>query len=355
MEKKILPKQILDHYTKQLPFVLYALPESEHVVAVLQKDDQLHTIEEFTVSSFVLAPFTFEHRAICIPEAESTLLKLPFSETTEPFKRVNIDDATDEKEAYIELVKKALSEIRRKNAEKIVVSRKVEIALKHLEVEELFARLFTAKDQSFRYLWYHPTTGIWCGATPEVLVTTREDSFVTMALAGTQPYSKNLPVYWGDKEITEQQFVTDAITNNLQKVTSVMKLSKTYTHIAGNVAHLRTDITGMLKTGRTTLQSLIQALHPTPAICGTPTKAAKRFIGEQEEYDRAYYTGFLGPICDDNKCSNLFVNLRCMKIENKIATIFVGGGITIDSDPSDEWEETRNKMQTMLQVLQPML
>ena len=76
---------------------------------------------------------------------------------------------------------------------------------------------------------------------------------------------------------------------------------------------------------------------------------------ENEGYDREYYTGFLGPIMENGASASLLVNLRCMKIVGNTARLFVGGGITLDSQPNEEWLETQNKMQTMLQVLKPML
>ncbi len=157
------------------------------------------------------------------------------------------------------------------------------------------------------------------------------------------------------KELDEQQLVTDAITNSLQRVTSVLKVSNPHTHRAGSLLHLRTDITGIVKNGKATLTTIAAALHPTPAICGTPKKYAKEFIDENEQYDREFYTGFLGPINENGASATLMVNLRCMKITDNVARIFVGGGITLGSKPEDEWQETQNKMQIMLQVLRPML
>jgi isochorismate synthase len=103
------------------------------------------------------------------------------------------------------------------------------------------------------------------------------------------------------------------------------------------------------------LTTIASALHPTPAVCGYPQKYAKEYILKNEAYSREFYTGFLGPVSATDKSATLMVNLRCMKIEANTARLFVGGGITIVSDPEAEWQETQNKMQTMLQVLKPML
>ena len=176
-----------------------------------------------------------------------------------------------------------------------------------------------------------------------------------MALAGTQIIKKDTIPYWNIKELNEQKIVVDAITNNLKKVTSVLRISETYNYKAASLVHLRTDITGTLKEEKKTLSMIASVLHPTPAVCGTPQDYAKSYILDNEDYNREFYTGFLGPIYQKDSCSKLFVNLRCMKIDANIATLFVGGGITIDSEPESEWEETQHKLQTMLQVIYPML
>jgi len=95
-------------------------------------------------------------------------------------------------------------------------------------------------------------------------------------------------------------------------------------------------------------------LHPTPAVCGLPKNEAKSFILENENYDRKYYTGFLGELNSDVNginTSSLYVNLRCMEIAKDEAIIYVGGGITKDSIPEKEWEETVRKTATMKKVL----
>ena len=195
-----------------------------------------------------------------------------------------------------------------------------------------------------------------------------------MALAGTQQFNGNTEVEWGEKEKQEQQFVTDSILENLEKAgvsQGGMETSEAYTAKAGNLLHLRTDISGRFSASGVNLEKLLYALHPTPAVCGLPKEKAKNFILSEENYDREFYTGFLGELnlqSSRSRSSNrrnvenlayrtvkketaLFVNLRCMKLSGGTAEIFIGGGITKDSNPEAEWEETVNKSQTMKKVL----
>ncbi|RFN57932.1 isochorismate synthase [Marixanthomonas ophiurae] len=355
MNLKILLQKITEHYKNQKPFVLYSHPESDTVEVLLQKDSKKYTSEAFDKQGIVMAPFIYETKAVCIPLQESEHISCEFSKEKIKTKTLDPSFKTLEKEAYMRLVSKALATISHKNTHKVVVSRKKEYSISNTDFSIFVPRLLKLYPTAFRYVWFHPETGLWCGATPETLLVTNGTSFTTMALAGTKKIENQKTPEWTPKEKNEQKVVTDAISNCLQKVTSVLRVSKTYTHEAGSLAHLRTDITGMLKNKKTTLATITAALHPTPAVCGTPLSAALDFINKNEGYDREYYTGFIGSIDDNDSTSCLFVNLRCMKIEDNKASLYVGGGITFDSQPEEEWEETQNKLQTMLQVVQPML
>lgn len=355
MDFTLLIEKIEKHFEGGLPFVVYSLPQEGKVSALLQKNKEFIRIAEMAQNGFVLAPFAYNGDALFIQEAISDKIECVPMPAELELHKVHIAKSTTEGKKYIEKVARAIEKIKSSNAQKIVLSRYREFSLKDFNLKQLLERLFLAYPSAFRYVWYHPQTGMWCGATPETLVQVENNSFKTMALAGTQPYSGTLRVSWGAKELDEQQQVTDSITNSLRGVSSVLKISNTRTHRAGPLLHLRTDITGILKRGKATLTNIATALHPTPAVCGAPQNIAKDFILKNEDYDREFYTGFLGPVTDNGASASLMVNLRCMKIENKTARIFVGGGITIGSQPAEEWQETQNKMQTMLQVLRPML
>ena len=92
-----------------------------------------------------------------------------------------------------------------------------------------------------------------------------------------------------------------------------------------------------------------QALHPTPAVGGVPKQIALDFIGHHERLNRSLYSGFLGVVSPEQ--TSLYVNLRCMSIQDHMATVYVGGGITEKSDPQDEWQEVLQKANTMGRIL----
>jgi isochorismate synthase len=187
------------------------------------------------------------------------------------------------------------------------------------------------------------------GATPEQLTKINNHTFETVSLAGTQVVSEN--VIWQEKEVEEHQLVTDYIKKSTENLVENIQISKAYTQKAGNVIHLKSDISGKLKAAISE-NDLINALHPTSAVCGMPLHIARNFILENEKYNRKYYSGFLGEFRMQEQ-TNLFVNLRCCEIENDLITIYVGCGITKDSQTEKEFIETENKAKTILSVLIP--
>jgi isochorismate synthase len=214
--------------------------------------------------------------------------------------------------------------------------------------------------------------GLWLGATPETLVNIDGQRLTTMSLAGTQKFNGTLDVNWTPKELNEQQLVTDFILKQLESsnLKSQTINLKPETIKAGNLVHLKTSVSATFNS-KINFKQLLTNLHPTPAVCGLPKDAAKQFILKNENYNREFYTGFLGEInikmsttrnnnsrnVENNAyatvktVSNLFVNLRCMQISNQEAIIYVGGGITKDSNAEAEWEETVQKALVMKKVL----
>lgn len=379
-------KRLRKQYAQNLPFVAYRKPGENSGTAFLQKSAEIFYSEELTEKGFVFAPFDDKEQKLLIPGAGSEKIIFETSELTSveeiPFVDAPSEANDTAREEHVSLVKRALEKLKSGELEKVVLSRKEEIELPGVDPVELFHRLLGNYPDAFVYLWYHPATKCWLAATPETLLNVEGTRFKTMALAGTQKFKENTEVTWGEKEKQEQQFVTDSILENLEKVgipSSEVKCSEVYTAKAGSLLHLRTDITGQIRStkfqipnsGRAGVNALVTALHPTPAVCGLPKQKAKEFIISEEGYDREFYTGYLGELNLQKNLqrsrnrrnvenlayravkqeSSLFVNLRCMKIDGQTVSIYVGGGITKDSDPEAEWEETVNKSQTMKKVL----
>ena len=183
-------------------------------------------------------------------------------------------------------------------------------------------------------------------------------ALTTMALAGTQRRPNDLPlerVTWGRKETVEQDMVSAYVRGFFWDagVTHVVE-SGPQTIAAGSVVHLQTLFRVELpEAERLALANrVLDELHPTSAVCGMPKHQALAFILAHEGYDRSFYSGFLGPVHIQGE-SSLYVNLRCMQLGENAAHLYVGAGITADSQPQAEWRETELKAETMLAVLEP--
>lgn len=361
-------EQIQHELTVKNAFVVYRKPNTSLVKAVFQCDAELNYVRDFTETGFVFAPFDGLDKTVLIYpnktiETDSDL-KIENEEAYISPETFSISKA---KEFHIDLVAKGISAIEERQLQKVVLSRKIELKSTKQPID-LFKTLLKNYSNALCYLWYHPKVGMWLGATPEVLLQTKNNSFETSSLAATQLYKGNDNPIWGAKETEEQELVTQFIKTALKDKVENLKVGKRMTIKAGNLLHLRTLITGRMQNN---LSVIVSALHPTPATCGLPKENAKQFILENENYHREYYTGFLGELNlkeethrsrskrnIENRAystiktvSNLYVNLRCASILGNIATIFVGGGITEQSNPQKEWEETIAKSNTMLRIL----
>ena len=346
---QLLLNKIKEAFKNKMPFVAYNKPKDENLYGVFQKDTSLRTIiSDYNQSGFVFAPFNKDKKTVFFPLNKSELISEVLVKQPISFKENSYVNETS-KAKHIQIVEKAIDGIKNNEFKKVVISRKEMVALSGVEVEVIYTKLLQLYPNAFVYVWFHPQIGLWFGATPETLLQIENNNFTTMSLAGTQVFNKDAKTIWSSKEIKEQQIVTEYILNKLSNFSANLKQLNTETVRAGSLVHLRTEITGVLLKER--LFSLVNLLHPTPAVCGLPKEKAKEFIIENENYDRSYYTGFLGELNINTNDSHLFVNLRCMEIKDSHAEIYVGGGITRESNPENEWQETVAKSNIMLKVL----
>ncbi|WP_241244360.1 chorismate-binding protein [Flagellimonas marinaquae] len=332
---------------KGLPFALYRKPDAAQIYGVFQSSKDLNVTKDFTESGFVFAPFDKTDKAILVqPDAFWTAEYIPGkSQNTASF---SLDESG--KEAHLQLVKRGIAEIKKGRLQKVVLSRKMEVPISQSPLG-IFKTLLNTYPSAFGYLFHHPEIDTWCGATPETLVKVQNRQLRTMSLAATLPHIETEEPQWGEKEIQEQQMVSEYIGDKLAHAMEVLEIDEAESVRAGNLWHLRSEVRGTMLPN-IKVREVIKALHPTPAVCGIPTGEAQLFIASNENYERTYYTGFLGELnlAQDGETA-LFVNLRCMELKGDRAFIFVGGGITEASDPESEWVETQNKSKTMLGVL----
>lgn len=281
---------------------------------------------------------------------EIYLLQNPEELNSEEFRLIESEIVNDtvivDESKYLEAFAKMKNVLDQGSLQKIILSRIKKVATQKNGLE-IFNLLNTSYKNTFNYIFSSAETGIWIGATPELLLKADGNQVSTVSLAGTKPndgFSE-----WTKKERDEQKFVTDFILTAFQqnRITEIVS-SKTYTAKAGPVEHLKTDLQGKIET-ENQIYSLLHSLHPTPATCGIPKAEAQSKIIEVELHQRKFYTGFIG--VNSNKVKYYFVNLRCMQLQNESAFLYVGGGLTIGSIAEREWLETQRKAETLEKVL----
>ncbi|MEM9648014.1 MAG: isochorismate synthase [Bacteroidota bacterium] len=334
-------------FQQGLPFAVYRKPGETELTSIFQSDSSINRTKNLEEKGFVFAPYDFDENAVLIKADEVLRLTCPL-----PFRHTpDLAEASDVgRNAHIDMVGEAIKEIQKGSLRKVVLSRKLKVQI-HQERDVIFQQLLQHYPNAFCYLWFHPKVGTWCGATPETLLKIRGNQLSTMSLAATKPVKEGQEPEWGSKEIEEQQMVSDYVRERLTVLTDGLEIGKVQSVRAGNLWHLKSEVKATLL--KNSMNQIIKALHPTPAVCGVPVLEAKDFIAKHENYKRTYYTGFLGELnLTGSDEISLFVNLRCMSIQNGVASIFVGGGITAASDPHSEWIETQNKSRTMLNILE---
>lgn len=257
----------------------------------------------------------------------------------------NSADLIDEnQQEYFENLENIIKIIEAANLPKIVYSRRKLVPFQNIDIQKSFENLCENYPNAFRYVLQQDGIA-WMGAFSEVLGKYDKETgtFETMSLAGTLSVSEN----WTSKEIEEQKPVTNFIANILQNYTSEVEISETYDHISGNIKHLRTDFKANIQEDQ--VENIIKELHPTPAVCGIPKEFCKEVIAKYEKYPRELYAGYIRIETDTEIL--YFVNLRCARIFKKSVHIFVGGGITAQSDVKKEWRETELKSEAILKNL----
>ena len=261
-------------------------------------------------------------------------------------------------EQYLRLVEASVEAIKSGDFQKNVCARAKAVALpKTFRLEHFFSTLSRVYPNAFISLVAMPEVGTWVGATPEVLISVdKHQQFTTVALAGTQPKPPDMRLadaVWRQKEIEEQAMVSRYIINCLKRI-RVREFEEIgpRTVAAANLLHLRTDFTIDLKeVNYPNLPTrMLELLHPTSAVCGLPKAPAAAFLEQHEALDRSFFAGFLGPV-NLLQETHLFVNLRCMQLFADSAVLYAGAGITADSVPEREWQETEHKCQTLLDII----
>jgi len=351
---------------KGVPFVIYRTPGCEKPVLLAQTILPLRKvlIEDLDKESgFVIAPFEsaktnevflLEPGFIINGRTELSRLKKYLSELPNLKYKKKVSNHQLSKNEYLEKANCFIEKIKSGELKKIILSRVLVMEITNsIDYSKFCDNLCQGNNDAFVYLLSTPETGIWAGATPETLLNKNKEQWKTMAVAGTRLLNEfREDTKWSMKEVEEQRLVSIYIENLLSELgVKNFHTKGPETITAGKIVHLKTSFSIDANCLKNRLGIFIKGLHPTPAVCGLPKAAAYHLIEKAETHKRKLYTGFLGP-WNMKEESELFVNLRCAEFSNDKIFVYVGGGLTKDSIPSDEWNETINKSQTLLSVVE---
>ncbi len=281
--------------------------------------------------------------------------------TLPPIQRVSVDKFKDvpEKDSYRKTIFEVLNTIHPGNVEKVVISRSHQVQIdKEFSCISPIQVLRNTYPNCTTFLLSFPNEGIFFGSSPERLIIKNGKTIQTDALAGTIARGANMEedrlltktLIGSHKESEEHQFVIEQIREKLETITSDLSIPNIpEIQKLKNVQHLLTPISGNLENGKNVLD-LVEFLHPTPAVAGTPTQKALEIIKNSEQYDRGWYSGPVGWI-DKNGDGEFCVALRSALVNNDEARVFAGGGIVSESVPDKEWEETELKLLPIISAL----
>jgi menaquinone-specific isochorismate synthase len=254
----------------------------------------------------------------------------------------------------------AVDSIKQNKLEKVVLARdQVAASTVAINTRGLLQRL----EIEYPSTWLFLVDGL-IGATPELLVRLSKSLVTSRVLAGTIRKTGNedrdlalaASLAKSSKDLEEHEYAVRSVADALAPFCSSTNVPESpfVLHLS-NVMHLATDVTGVLNDSakQADIFTLIQQLHPSAAVCGTPTNAAKKFIIDFEKMNRARYAGPVGWI-DANGDGEIAIALRCGQLsqDNKSIRIFAGCGVVTGSDPANELAESQAKLMPMRTALE---
>lgn len=273
-----------------------------------------------------------------------------------------------EPQEYAAAVLEATRRIRAGRLRKVVLARSIVVAAdRALDAKQLLWRLRAVDPDCWAFASPELAldagdlvpTGVLVGATPELLVRKEGLDVAATPLAGSAPRfgdpnedrASAERLFASTKDREEHALVVEDVAAVLAPLCEDLR----YPHEpellgTANVWHLATPFRGELKASVRSALDLVAALHPTPAVCGTPRDTARTVLAELEPLDRGCYAGPVGWV-DAEGDGEWAIALRCAEITGTTARVFAGAGIVADSDPSQELDETDRKFRALLDSL----
>lgn len=258
---------------------------------------------------------------------------------------------------FLEMIEQALSTFENSPLKKVVLSKILKLTLdRKVDVPRLLANIM-AQNPSAYHFSVPLQNSVLIGASPELLLRKQGNKIFSNPLAGSAKRLINLDadrqaaktLSNSAKDQYEHRLVVDAIRAALLPVVESLGERKEPSIISTpTMWHLSTDIEATLPAiNPPSMFDLIKQIHPTPAMCGTPTMSAQHHIAALEPHQRGFFSGLVG-WCDAEGNGEWAIAIRCAEVSGNKVTLFAGAGVVPDSNPESEWLETSAKMRTML-------
>ncbi|MGD9483869.1 isochorismate synthase [Streptomyces sp. TRM70308] len=318
------------------PVVVGAVPFDQHAPAALAVPDTVRSAPPLSADPLVALPAEPPARA------EWRVRQVP------------------EPAGYGSAVAAAVDRMWRGEFSKVVLARTLELdAPGPLDTPAMLQRL--ARRDPGGYTFALPTGPgrTLLGASPELLVSRRGHRLVANPLAGSTPRSEDLAedvrraaaLLKSVKDLHEHAVVVDAVHRALAPHCGEVTVPAEPTLVrTATMWHLSTTVTATLAAPETSALELACSLHPTPAVCGTPTDLARRVIADSEPFDRGFFTGMVG-WGDASGDGEWVVTIRCAEAREESLRLYAGAGIVSASEPEAETRETAAKFRTFLDAV----
>ncbi len=255
-------------------------------------------------------------------------------------------------------IARALTEIDAGKVDKVVLARRCDLQLSGtLDPCHYLEALIAQGKRCYGFLFQPNRLAAFVGLTPERLFQLTGNHLATEAIAGTNAIGSNdeettanaAQLTDSGKDRREQRYVVDGLRQKLAELCDSVETTDSpeilqLTH----VQHLITRLAGTLKPS-VTLGDIHTAIHPTAAVCGTPSKAALSLLTEIERFDRGWYASGVGVI--SHQLTELAVAIRSGLITGRTLSLFAGAGIVKGSDPDSEWQELEHKVAPAINAL----
>ncbi|MGW2183879.1 isochorismate synthase [Streptomyces sp. NPDC001732] len=315
------------------PLVMGAVPFDQDAPAALAVPAVLHT-----------AP----------PLTADPLVALPADPPSRTGMAIHQEPAPEQ---YAASVAAAVERMWKGEFSKVVLARTLRIdASRPFDVAAMLQRLARRDPSGYTFALPTGPDRTLLGASPELLVSRHGSRVVANPLAGSVPRSDDLAedvrraatLLESAKDLHEHAVVVNAVEENLARYCTGLTVPALPTLVrTATMWHLSTTVTGRLRSTDTAALELACALHPTPAVCGTPTDTARRVIRESEGFDRGFFTGMVG-WGDADGDGEWVVTIRCAEAEPTSLRLYAGAGVVAASDPEAETAETAAKFRTFL-------